>query len=107
MEKSWTASKGRSEPTETTADEIPAATVTAAIDKSTVAQYLALNDATLNTYDKVVDAVTSSARASRGWDVNPDQKLNGRGRDDERQRKGQQGQRQEKGWQGERSGRLR
>ena len=52
--------------------EILAARVIAAIDNSTVAQHLALNDATQDTYLKIVDAVRSFVKASRSWDVNAD-----------------------------------
>ena len=53
-------------------DEILAATVIAGIDNATVAHHLALNDATLDTYPKMMDAVRSLVRASRGWSVSAD-----------------------------------
>ena len=53
-------------------DEILGATVIAGIDNATVAQYLAQNDATLDTYPKIMNAVRSFARASRGWNVSAD-----------------------------------
>ena len=53
-------------------DEILVATVIAAIDKATVAQHLALNEATLDTYPKIMDALRSFVRASRGWNVSAD-----------------------------------
>ena len=49
-----------------------AATVIAGIDNATVAQHLALNDATLDTYPKIKDAVRSFVRASRSWNVSAD-----------------------------------
>ena len=56
-------------------DEILAATVIAGIDNATVAQHLALNDGTLDTYPKIMDAVRSLVKASRGWNVSADGNL--------------------------------
>ena len=48
-------------------DELLAATVVAGSDNATEAQHLALKDDTLDTYPKIVAAVRSFVRASRGW----------------------------------------
>ena len=53
-------------------DETLAAPVIAGIDSATVAQHLELNDGTLDTCPKIMDAVRSFARASRGWNVSTD-----------------------------------
>ena len=50
-------------------DEILAATVSAGIDNAKVAQQMALNDGTLDTYPKIMDAVRSFARACRGCNL--------------------------------------
>ena len=50
-------------------DEILVATVIEEIVNATVAQHLALNDGTLDTYPKIMDAVRSFVRASRGWNA--------------------------------------
>ena len=50
-------------------DEILAATVIAGIDNATVAQHLALNDDTLDTYPKVMGALRTFVRASRELNV--------------------------------------
>ena len=41
----------------------------AGIDIVTVAQHLALNDGTLDTHPKIMDAVRSLVGANRGWNV--------------------------------------
>ena len=53
-------------------DAILAATVIAGINNATVAQHFALNDGTFDTYPKIMDAVRSFVRASRGWKVSAD-----------------------------------
>ena len=53
-------------------DEILAAKVIAGIDNATVAQYLALNGATLDSYPKIMDAARSFVVAIRGWNVSAD-----------------------------------
>ena len=52
--------------------EILAATVIAGVDNATVAQHLAPNDCTLNTYTNFMDSVRSLVRTSRGWNVSAD-----------------------------------
>ena len=50
-------------------DETLAATVIAGIDNVTVAQHLAPNDGNLDTHPKIMEAVRTFVRASRGWNV--------------------------------------
>ena len=59
-------------------DEILAATVIAGNHNATVAQHLPLNDAALDTYPKILDAVRSFVRASRGRNVSADGDRHGR-----------------------------
>ena len=72
-----TALRGKCMPAKTSVekpipDEILASTVIAGIENATVAQHLALNDGTLDSNPKIMDAVRSFLRARRCWNVSAD-----------------------------------
>ena len=51
------------------ADSVLAASLLAGIESPTISQHLALNEGTLDTYPKIVEALRAYLSASRGWSV--------------------------------------